>query len=79
MTDYKNYTKDQWREKLTTDQYRVAREHGTEPLLAAFTMTANNKAFIVVFVAMPTCFVQMINSIRAPAGLVTFVLFRLKL
>ncbi len=31
MTDYKNYTKDQWREKLTTDQYRVAREHGTEP------------------------------------------------
>ena len=31
MTDYKSMSDEQWRGKLTAEQFKVARKHGTEP------------------------------------------------
>ena len=71
MPDKKSLSDQQWKEKLTPEQYEICRNKGTEsPFSGEYLNTKTTGTYIVCAAEMPY-FIPKKNLIPAPAGQVS--------
>ena len=59
---------EEWRERLTPEQYHICRQHGTEAPFTGELLDNKNQGPIIVWRAAQISFCHSINLIAAPAG-----------